>query len=146
MSGEVIVVYGSTKMLEASGGQIPNNSIGRADDSAYDIAVDGANFPEGLFVLTGTFGGNPAENTVLALCARPLQLDGTNDAEVPETTRPTRLLGYFTVNNVNTLQVMDLVALDLPRKAEYYIHNAGTGQALMAGWQLRVTPRTFKVA
>lgn len=150
MSGEVITVWGTAKVLESSGAAIANNSLAQADDASYDVVADGLNFPDAEFVLTGTFSAAaPTEGAVLALYARPLAIDGSAGAEVPETTRPTVLIGTFTVNNVTSSQTIALnsiYAADVPRKADYYVHNNGTGQALSAGWKLTVTPRSRKVA
>lgn len=146
MSGENILVYGATKTLEANGAIIANNALAQADDATYDLVVDGGGYPDALFVLTGAFAVAPAEGSVLALYARPLDVDGTFDTEVPEITRPTRFIGSFVVNNVTTTQTMELTAYDLPRKAEYYVHNSGTGQSLSAAWTMKVTPRTYKAA
>jgi hypothetical protein len=145
MAGEVIYAYGTTKVLESIGASAANNTVTLADDANYDVVADGLGFPDAVFVLTGAFATAPAENLVINLYAQPLLLDGTNNADVPETTRPGRFIGQFTVNNVTTTQALELVAYDLPRNASYYIHNT-TGQALSAGWQLRATPRTYKLA
>lgn len=149
MSGEIVVVWGTLKTLEANGAAIANNALAQADDATYDVFNDGLSYPNAEFVLTGSFAVAPAENSSLVLYARPLDIDGTLDAEVPETTRATVFIGTFTVNNVTTPQVIPLngiFATDLPKLAEYYIHNNGTGQSLSAGWKLTVKPRTRKVA
>lgn len=146
MSGETIVKFGTTKTLEANGASIANNTLAQADDASYDIVADGAYYPDTDFVLTATFGTAPTEGTVIALYARPLDVDGTADTEVPETTRPTVFVGSFVVNNVTTAQTMTLRAFDVPTKADYYIHNNGTGQTISAGWVLKVTPRTVAPA
>lgn len=149
MSGENTVVWGTQKTLEANGGSISNNSIAQADDASYDIVNDGASFPDAEFVLVGAFGTAPTEGTNLALYARPLDVDGTNDTEAPETSRPTVFIGTFTVNNVTTTQTIVLngiYAAGVPKKADYYIYNNGTGQTLSSGWTLKVTPRSNKAA
>ena len=149
MSGENIVVWGTTKTLEANGASISNNALAQADDASYDIVNDGSSYPDAEFVLTGAFGTGPTEGTTLALYARPLDVDGTADTEAPETTRATVFIGTFTVNNVTSTQnivLNGLFAVGVPKKADYYIHNNGTGQSLSAGWTLKVTPRTNKAA
>lgn len=132
---------GTPKVLEASGGSITNNAVVQADDDTYDIATDGEGAPDAEFVLGFTFGSAPTEGTVLALYARPLDVDGTNDAEVPEAARPTRYIGVFVVNNVTSTQYSPpLLGRRLPKLASYYVHNAGTGQTVSSGWTLKVTP------
>jgi len=149
VSGENIVVWGTLKTLESGGTSIANNALALASVAQYDVVADGSSFPQAEFVLTGAFAVAPTEGTTLALYARPLDVDGTLDTEVPETTRPTVFIGTFTVNNVTTTQVMALngiYATDLPKLAEYYVHNNGTGQSLSSGWKLTVKPRARKVA
>lgn len=143
MAGEAILKKGTEKTLEANGSAIANNALAQADDADYSVAADGANYPDARFVLTGTFSTAAAENTTLALYARPLNIDGTTDADAPEITRPTVLIGVFVVNNVTTLQALSLTAQDVPWEASYYVHNNGTGQTLAAGWTLKVTPYTI---
>ena len=143
MANETRLFFGAAKTLEANGASIANNALAAADDANYDLAADAGSYPDAEFVLTGTFSVAPTDGATLALYARPLDIDGTADAEVPETTRPTVYVGSFTVNNVTTAQSMLLVAQDLPRLAAYYVHNNGTGQSLAAGWTLKVTHRTY---
>jgi hypothetical protein len=146
MSGEAIVVYGAKKVLKSAGALLANNALLQADDATYDVTVDGVGYPDAIFTLSGQFATAPTEGTVISVFARPLAIDGTNDSEIPEAARPTRFIGAFVVNNVTTLQAMELLAVDLPRKASYYLMNSGTGQSLSAGWQLSVYPRTYKMA
>ena len=143
MSNEAIVFQGTQKTLEASGAAIANNALAQADDASYGIVADGDSYPDARFVLTGTFSVAPTENTTLALYARPLNIDGTADADAPETTRPTQYIGGFIVNNVTAAQSLVCNAQDVPWEADYYIHNNGTGQTLSAGWKLLVTPCTI---
>ncbi len=142
MSGEAIVKRGTQKTLEASGASIVNNALAQADDATYSLSSDGGDYPDARFVLACTFGTAPTENTTINLYARPLDVDGTLDTDVPETTRPTLYIGRFKVNNVTSQQVLVLYAKELPDLAEYYIHNNGTGQTISSGWTLKVSPRS----
>lgn len=146
MAGEMTVVHGTPKTLEANGSSIANNAVGTADDADYSIASDGGGYPDAEFVLVFAFGTAPTENAALALYARPLNLDGTTDAEVPEIARPTELIGVVPVNNVTTTQVARIIGRDLPREATYYVGNVTTGQTVSAGWKLTVTPRSYAPA
>ena len=146
MSGETILKFGTPKTLEANGASIANNTIAQANDADYGVVADGAYYPDAKFVIAATFGTAPTEGTTLALYAQPLDIDGTNDSDAPETTRPTVFIGTFTVNNVTTAQYIELLAQDVPWNASYYIHNNGTGQPVSAGWTLKVTPFTVAPA
>jgi hypothetical protein len=84
MANETIIKLGTPKTLEANGASIVNNAIAQADDASYSISADGADYPDAKFVLAVTFGTAPTEGTIVALLARPLNIDGTNDSEVPE--------------------------------------------------------------
>jgi hypothetical protein len=154
VSGETIVVWGTQKTLESNGSSITNNSVVQADDANYDIVADSPGgsstpYPDAEFVLTCTFGTGPTEGTFLALYARPLDIDGTADTEVPEATRGTIFIGTFTVNNVTSSQTIamnGIYASGVPKLAAYYLHNNGTGQTVSSGWTLKVTPRSYKAA
>lgn len=146
MAGEMIVVLGTQKTLEANGASIANNALAQADDASYGIVADGSSYPHARFVLSATFATAPTENTVLALYARPLNIDGTADGDAPETTRPVRFIGSFVVNNVTTAQYLEVDARSVPWEADYYLHNNATSQTLSAGWTLKVTPYSFKPA
>lgn len=142
MTGEAKIYLGTTKTLEASGASIANNTVVQADDANYGINADGGNYPDAEFVLACAFGTAPTEGSTIDLLARELDIDGTNDADVPEATYKTRRIGSFIVNNVTTTQYLKLLAYDVPYLAGYYLHNNGTGQPISAGWTLKVTPRT----
>lgn len=146
MSNEAVIVKASPYTVEANGASIANNAIGQADDATYDITVSGNSYPDAKFVVALTFSVAPTEGTTVALYARPIDIDGTNDGEVPETTRPTVYIGSFVVNNVTTTQYIELYAQNVPWKADYYLHNNGTGQTISAGWTLKITPYTLKPA
>jgi hypothetical protein len=148
MAGEMTVVWGTPKTLEANGASTTNNSISQADDADYSVTADGSDYPDARFVLAAAYTTAPTEGAAISLYARPLNIDSTNDAEAPEVNRPTYFVGNFIVNNVgsSTTQYMSLIAFDVPAEASYYIHNNGTGQTINAGWTLKVTPRTYKPA
>ena len=110
MSNEAIVKLGTQKTLEASGASIANNTLAQANDASYSIATDGAYYPDARFVLTGTFATAPTENTTLALYARPLNIDGTADADAPETTRPVQYIGVLVGGNATTAPSLALLA------------------------------------
>ena len=149
MAGEAIVVYGASKTLEASGASIANNNVDQANDANYTPSADGADYPDAEFVLSVAFATAPTENSTIMLLARPINIDGTADAEVPENGAATFKgvpIGTFVLNNVTTTQYIRLVAYDVPASAEYFIWNNATGQTISAGWTLKVRPRTIKPA
>lgn len=146
MSGELIDVIGTLKVLEASGFSLANGAVAQADDATYDKLVDGGGFPHGRFVLSCSFSTTPAENGAISLYARELDVDGAADTQVPEATRPGYFVGSFMVDNTTLRQQIVLTAYDLPLKADFYLHNNGTGQSLDSGWKLTVLPLSRKAA
>lgn len=143
MAGEGIVKRGTQKTLEANGAMIGTGLVVQANDATYNLASDAANYPDAQFVLSASFASAPTKGGILALYARPLNIDGTSDAEVPDASLPVWFVGNFFLNNVTTTQNMALLAFDLPDEAEYYIHNVSAAQNVLAGWTLKVQPRTI---
>lgn len=142
-AGDPKVAVGTAKTLEASGASISAAAVVQANDASYSLSADAASWPDAEFVLTCAFSTAPTEGRSINLLARPLNIDGTNDAPVPEAARPTHYVGSFVVDNTTSTQYLNLqgiVAYDLPREADYYLHN-GADQAVSAGWKLVVTPR-----
>lgn len=142
MAGEAIVKWGTQKTLEANGTGVGSGGFVQADDASYSVVADGAGYPDAEFVLACTFGTAPTENGVVSLLARPLNIDGTADADAPEFSRQVQFIGNFIVNNVTTTQYLWLIGYDLPKEADYYLAN-NAGQMIAAGWTLKVTPRTL---
>ena len=146
MSGEMIVVLGTTKTLVSSGASLANNTMSAASAATYDRDTDGGGFPDADIVLAVAFGTAPTVNTTIDLYARELDIDGTGDAVAPTTTYKRRYIGSFPVFNQTAMQYIKISAFDVPKLAEYYIHNNGTGQTISAGWTLKITPRSYKPA
>lgn len=146
MSGEMIVVNGTTKTLVSSGASLANNTMSAASAATYDRAADGGDFPDAALVLAVAYGTAPTVNTTLDLYARELDIDGTGDAVAPTTTYKRRHIASFPVINQTAMQYIKALAFDLPKLAEYYLHNNATGQTISAGWKLKITPRSYKPA
>lgn len=145
-TGDPILSTGTPKTLEASGASITNGSVVQADDASYTLSSDAASWPDAEFLLICAFATSTSiEGKSINLLARPLDVSSTNDTEVPEAARPTHFVGSFIVNGVTSTQYIVLAGLyaqDLPRKADYYLHN-DTGQTVSSGWSLVVTPRNI---
>lgn len=132
--------FGTPKTLEANGVSIGNNGLAQADDATYGVIADGGNRAHARFVISVTFSAAPVENATIDLLARPINILSTNDAEVPEATRPDVFIKSFSVNNVTTTQYIEFLAENVPWEAEYYLMNNGTGQTISSGWTLTATP------
>jgi len=144
-AGDPIVAVGTIKTLEASGAAVTNGSVVQADDANYSLADDAASWPDAEFLLSAAWTTAPTEGRVVNLYARPLDIDGSADAEAPESSRPTLFVGCFVANNVGGsatqhMPLQGLIARDLPRLASYFLHN-DSGQSVNSGWVLKVIPR-----
>lgn len=148
MSGETIEVWNvGVKVLEPNGSAVPNGSVAPASVGQYDKMALANGYPHAQFVLTCQFSTAPVEGSQIALYALPMNLDANGrNAQTPESTRPTKPIGVFTVNDVTTVQTMELMAYDIPRNAWYYLHNVNTGQSVPLGWTLSVNAMSYKPA
>jgi len=147
MSGEIIEVRAASAIvLEGSGSALANGAVGVMTSGRYAKQSAGNGFPDAQFALTCQFSVAPIKNSFIAVYARPMAVDGSNNTQAPEATRPTRFIGQFVVNDVTAQQTMEFMANDLPWDAWYYLHNVNTGQQLPVGWAVSITPRTFKAA
>lgn len=148
MANETVKVVGTVKTLEANGASTATDVVSAADDASYGVAADGSNYPHAEFVLGFTISTTTSiQNKTINLYAKPLDIDGTNDAQAPETGANFKgvFIGAFTVNDIGTIQYASCVAYDVPWLADYYIDNQ-TGQTISAGWTLKVKPMTYKPA
>ena len=113
----------------------------QANDASY-TTTDHNDYPDGVFVLGVTFGTAPAANSIVHLFARPLNIDGTNDATIPSATYRSLYIGSFLVAATTGAQYAYLIGRNLPKEADYYIYNEA-GQTISTGWTLKVTPLTI---
>lgn len=143
-----IILAGTQKTLEANGASIANTNVGVADDANYSVATDGAGYAHVEFALACAFAVAPNEASSIDLWFRPLDFDGTNDAEAPENGTAFKgnwYGGSFPVNNVTTTQYISLRVYDVPRNFSAYLHN-NAGQAISVGWSLKALPSAYKAA
>lgn len=139
--------FGTQTTVTAGGG------TAAVTDNSFSITADivqFTNFDDApLASVTAFFDWNttsPNANTVINLYARLMNTDGTNDADVPDANFQHIYVGGFPINDVLTNQ---FITIDIPlpntktsQIYEFYIENK-TGQTLVAGWTLKVTPKTI---
>ena len=141
MTGELKLVYGTQKTVEANGASITNTSFVQADD-ANMTSADSLDYPDADFALTCTFGTAPTANKSVNLYVQPLNFDGTSDSPSPSANFKRHFVGAFVPNNVNTSQTLFLRGYDLPKEYACWLENQG-GQTINTGWVLKVTPRSI---
>jgi len=139
MSNEVKWVYASQVTLEDSGASAASDVFLAADDTTL-ASGNHSDFPLADFVLHADFGGTPT-NGAVRLYRRDLNIDGTADAPVPSATYSNTYMGTFTIP-ASTTAFYSMTEVPLTKDCQFYIENA-TGQNLSAGWDLKVTPKTY---
>jgi len=88
----------------------------------------------------------PSANSSVNLYARLIDIDSTNDQDVPNANFQHTYIGSFPVGNVTTNQYI-VIDIPLPNTKsqqiyEFYIENR-SGQTLQANWTLKITPKTI---
>lgn len=121
-------------------------------DAAFSIAGDlstWVNDDDALVanvVLSVNYSVAPDANSSVALFLRPLDIQSTNDQEIPDANYQHSFVGSFPVNDVTTAQYSS-IPISLPntktsQNYEFYIQN-NTGQSIPAGWDIYVTPKAI---
>lgn len=121
-------------------------------DAAFSIASDLSTWvndddaPQANVTLLANYSVAPDANSVINLYLRPLDIQSTNDQEIPDANFLHTYVGSFPVNDVTTAQYIS-IDIGLPnaqtsQNYEFYVENQ-TGQSLPAGWDIYVTPKTI---
>jgi hypothetical protein len=86
----------------------------------------------------------------IGLYARPINIEGTNDAPVPDANFENYLVGVFPidfgvaadVDFYTAIPVFQVPQMKASQEIEFYIKNEGTAQTIGASWNLWITPIT----
>lgn len=138
----LIEFFGTQDTITGSGGTVADGAFGAAattwtnDDDA----------PMASIVLDCSFTTAPTANTSVNLYLRPLNIQSTNDQDVPDANFQHVYAGSFPLNDVTTQQWCQII-ITLPNNAasqqyNFYIENNG-GQTMDSDWDLHITPKTY---
>ena len=140
----LIEVFGTQDTLGTSSAAVANDAFSIAgdlstwvnDDDAVTVSV----------ILLADFSIAPTANTSINLYLRPLDIQSTNDQEIPDANFQHTYVGSFPLNDVATAQYIN-IQISLPNNVtsqnyEFYIENH-SGFSLEAGWDIYVTPKTL---
>jgi len=127
-------------------------SSAAVSDAAFSIAGDLSTWPndddapQAVVIINVNYSVAPDANSSIALFLRPLNIQSTNDQEIPDANFQHTFVGSFPVNDVTTSQFISII-ISLPNTEtsqdyEFYIQN-NTGQSIPAGWDIFVTPKTI---
>lgn len=137
-----IEFFGTQDTITGSGGTVADAAFGAAattwtnDDDA----------PMASVVLSCSYTTAPDANSSVNLYLRPLNIQSTNDQDVPDANFTHVFVGSFPLNDVTSQQYIP-IDIRLPntvtsQQYNFYIENNG-GQTMDSDWNLYVTPKTI---
>ena len=146
MANETKWTYASQVTLESTGGATATNAFEQADVTTL-ASGNHSNYPWADFVLkTVGHAANVGSNGSINLYRQDLNMDGTaGDAAAPAAANPVQFVASFRVPDAQTSNATTYYsAVEVPLAADcaFWIENK-TSQALVAGWTLKVTPKTY---
>ncbi|MCK4501121.1 hypothetical protein KAU11_11540 [Candidatus Babeliales bacterium] len=103
--------------------------------------------PSASAVGTFTFATAATAGTVVNLYARLMNIQSTNDQEVPDANYQNTYMGSFPVNDGSTSPQYIAIDIYLPNTMtsqvyDFYIENKA-GQTISANWSLHITPKSI---
>jgi len=143
-SDSAIEFFGTQDTLGTSSSAVANNAFSVAADLSTWVNDDDA--PTASVTLLANFSGPLDVSSSITLYLRLLNIQSTNDQDVPDANFQHVQVGSFPLNNVTTAQYIP-IQIDLPnnytsQSYEFYVENK-SGQSLPAGWDIYVTPKAF---
>lgn len=137
-----IEFFGTQDTITGSGGTVADAAFGAAattwtnDDDARYASI----------ILDCSFTTAPDANSSVNLYLRLLNIQSTNDQDVPDANFPHVYVGSFPLNDVTTQQwcPIDIILPNTKTSQEYnfYIENKG-GQTMDSDWDLHITPKAI---
>ena len=139
-----IEFFGTQDTLGTSSAAVANDAFSIAGDLSTFTNDDDA--PQASVILLANFSVAPDANSSINLYLRPLNIQSTNDGDVPDANFQHIFVGSFPLNDVTTAQYI-LITIALPntktsQEYEFYVENK-SGQSLPAAWDIFVTPKTI---
>ena len=136
--------FGTQDTLGTSSSAVTDTSFSVAGDLSTWVNDDDAK--ETAVVLNVNYSVAPDANSVINLYLRPLNIQSTNDQEIPDANFLHTYVGSFPVNDVTTSQfssiIISLPNVETSQNYEFYVENQ-TGQTMPAGWDIFVTPKAI---
>lgn len=139
-----IEFFGTQDTLGTSSAAVADDAFSIAGDLSTWTNDDDA--PQASVILLANFSVAPDANSVINLYVRPLNVQSTNDGDVPDANFQHNFRGSFPLNDVTTAQYIT-IQISLPntktsQEYEFYVENK-SGQSLPAGWDIFTTPKTL---
>jgi len=139
---------GTTATLSTTVGAMTAGATVAAAGTLTLSGLTPANTPDGFFTLAITFATSTGiENKYVELLARTMNIQSTNDADVPTSTFREKLIGRFKLKNVTSEQFSMCAVNDLPPESDLYLFvPTEVGQNSSANAKLYFTPYVRTVA
>ena len=140
-----IEFFGTQDTLGTTSATVANNAFSVAGDLSTWTNDDDA--PTASITLLVDYATAPTANTSINLYARLLNVQSTNDNEIPDANFQHTYLGSFPINNPSIANQYITIDVLLPntktsQEYEFYIENK-TAQTIQASWDLYITPKTI---
>jgi len=150
------VVYSSQITHIGSGTSLASAAINPSSDVSTALASTNlGRYPLADIQLTFTHTATMSPNSVIiVLYRRDLNFDGTNDEPIPTASAATlykaKYMGAFiaqpfSATSASYTQSMQLTDVPIADQCEFYLENQ-TNCAILAGWSLKVLPKTVAFA
>lgn len=139
MANEALMAFG-TQVTAISG--TATRAAGAFSTSGEATAQTSQTYPLFDASLSCSYTTAPTEGDLVHLYRRDIDIDGTNDATIPEAGYEHHYLGSFPVKDVTSQQYISLKDCPASEDYELYIEN-DADQTMDSDYVLKITPKTF---
>ncbi len=138
-SGAAVFQYGTQVTCISDSSAIADSAFNAGTVTAL---VQSDLCPLGDAVLDITMAVAPVAGSSIHLYRRDMNIDGVNDATVPDANFKNVYVGSFPLDLVTTQQYIPLTNIPLVVNQEFYLEN-DSGQSTTGTTVLKVTPKTY---
>jgi hypothetical protein len=142
-TGAIVDFFGTAVTVSGTTSAVATDSFSVGGDATTWTNTDNVLSASvvGIFTMTGS-----TANGTIALYARPLNIDSTNDANTPDANFLDKFLGVFILDESATIQYcpleVSLTNIVDGQEYEFYIKN-NMAVSVVAGWSLELTPKAI---
>lgn len=139
-----IEFFGTQDTLGTSSAAVSSTNFSIASDLSTFTNDDDA--PQASVTLFVDYSVAPTASSSISLFLQLLNVQSTNDNDVPDANFQHVFVGAFPVNNVTTAQYITIdIALPNGKTSQEYVPfiQNNTGQTIPAGWDMFITPKTI---
>ncbi len=138
--------FGTEDLVSSATGSVVNDAFSNQSDVVNGGWTNDDDAPMATAKLIAKWADPPTANSSVVLCARLMDIDGSNDAPTPDANFTHSFLGMFPINDSSATQNVaidvSLPNMETSQLYEFYIQNK-TKETLDSGWKLYMTPKTI---